>query len=203
MFQNGDAAFALNWTYMYNLANAGEDSAVASKVGVVAAPGVAGVSEHSAVNGSMGLGITSTSEHPDEAWDYIVHMTSQPVQNAYAKLSLPIWASSYTDPAVTSGQEELIEAAGQGLAVMYPRPMTPNYKEMSMAVQQGLQEALRGWPRPPLRLRARLKAAVSKPPSGYGKGRGRMGLARSIREILCSPTALPCGPGCLSCRSLL
>ncbi|KAA8608903.1 ABC transporter substrate-binding protein [Salipiger aestuarii] len=148
VFQNGDAAFALNWTYMYNLANTGEDSAVAGKVGVVAAPGVSGVSEHSAVNGSMGLGITSTSEHPDEAWDYIVHMTSQPVQNAYARLSLPIWASSYSDPAVTEGQEELIEAAGKGLAVMYPRPMTANYQEMSMALQQGIQEALLGMASP-------------------------------------------------------
>ncbi len=148
VFQNGDAAFALNWTYMYNLANAGEDSAVAGKVGVVAAPGVEGVSEHSAVNGSMGLGITTTSQNPDAAWDYIVHMTSQPVQNEYARLSLPIWESSYSDPAVTEGQEELIEAAGKGLAVMYPRPMTPNYQEMSMALQQGIQEALLGMASP-------------------------------------------------------
>ncbi|MDO6587379.1 extracellular solute-binding protein [Salipiger sp. 1_MG-2023] len=148
VFQNGDAAFALNWTYMYNLANASEDSSVKGKVGVVAAPGVMGVSEHSAVNGSMGLGITSTSEHPGEAWEYIVHMTSQPVQNEYARLSLPIWASSYTDPAVTEGQEELIAAAEKGLAVMYPRPMTPQYQEMSMALQQGLQEALLGMASP-------------------------------------------------------
>ena len=148
VFQNGDAAFALNWTYMYNLANASDESSVMGKVGVVAAPGVEGVSEHSAVNGSMGLGIPATSEHPDEAWDYIVHMTSQPVQNDYARLSLPIWASSYTDPAVTDGQEELIAAAGEGLAVMYPRPMTANYQEMSMALQQGIQEALLGMASP-------------------------------------------------------
>src|SRR5690606_25043253 len=131
VFQNGEAAFALNWTYMYNLANAGDDSKVAGKVGVVAAPGVEGKSEVSAVNGSMGLGITTTSQHPDEAWKYIVHMTSQGVQNQYAKLSLPIWASSYSDPAVTAGQEELIAAAEKGLAAMYPRPTTPKYQEMS------------------------------------------------------------------------
>jgi multiple sugar transport system substrate-binding protein len=59
VFENGDAAFALNWTYMYNMANDPKDSKVAGKVGVVPAPGVAGKSEASAVNGSMGLGITS------------------------------------------------------------------------------------------------------------------------------------------------
>lgn len=142
VFQNGEAAFALNWTYMYNMANDPKESKVAGKVGVVPAPGVTGKSEVSAVNGSMGLGITSTSKHVDEAWKYIVHMTSQPTQNEYAALSLPIWASSYEDAAVTKGQEELIAAAKLGLAAMYPRPTTAKYQELSTALQQAIQEAL-------------------------------------------------------------
>jgi multiple sugar transport system substrate-binding protein len=144
VFQNGEAAFALNWTYMYNLANDPKESKVAGKVGVVPAPGVEGKSTVSAVNGSMGLGITTTSQHPDEAWSYIAFMTSQQTQNAYARLSLPIWAGSYNDPAVTEGQEELIAAAKTGLAAMYPRPTTPGYQEMSAALQQAIQEALLG-----------------------------------------------------------
>lgn len=144
LFQNGEAAFALNWTYMYNLANASAESKVAGKVGVVPAPGVAGKSEVSAVNGSMGLGVTAVSKQPDEAWKYITFMTSQATQNQYAKLSLPIWASSYDDPAVTKDQEELIAAAKLGLAAMYPRPTTPKYQELSTALQQAVQEALLG-----------------------------------------------------------
>ncbi|ATU95955.1 ABC transporter substrate-binding protein (plasmid) [Phyllobacterium zundukense] len=148
VFQNGEAAFALNWTYMYNMANDPKDSKVAGKVGVVPAPGVEGKSTVSAVNGSMGLGITSTSRHPDEAWKYITFMTSQPTQNQYAKLSLPIWASSYDDPAVSKGQEELIAAAKVGLAAMYPRPTTPKYQELSTALQQAVQESLLGQAKP-------------------------------------------------------
>ena len=144
VFSNGEAAFALNWTYMFNLANAGEDSQVKGQVGVVPAPGVEGVSEVSAMNGSMGLGVTATSEHPDEAWDFVAFMTSQPTQNEYAALSLPIWAASYQDPAVTAGQEELIAAAGVGLAAMYPRPTTPGYNEISALLQVAIQEALLG-----------------------------------------------------------
>ena len=144
VFENGDAAFALNWTYMYNMANNPKDSKVAGKVGVVPAPGVAGKSTVSAVNGSMGLGITSASQHQDEAWKYIAFMTSQATQNAYAKLSLPIWASSYEDPAVTKGQEELVAAAKLGLAAMYARPTTPKYQELSTALQQAIQESLLG-----------------------------------------------------------
>jgi multiple sugar transport system substrate-binding protein len=144
VFQNGEAAFALNWTYMYNMANDPKDSKVAGKVGVVPAPGVEGKSTVSAVNGSMGLGITTTSKHPDEAWKYISFMTSQATQNQYAKLSLPIWASSYDDPAVSKGQEELIAAAKVSLAAMYPRPTTPKYQELSTGLQQAIQEALLG-----------------------------------------------------------
>ncbi|MGH6882432.1 MAG: ABC transporter substrate-binding protein, partial [Hypericibacter sp.] len=92
VFSSGQAAFALNWTYMYNLANDPKESKVAGNVGVVPAPGVAGKSQASAVNGSMGLGITTTSKNPDAAWKYIVFMTSRPVQEKFAKLSLPIWS---------------------------------------------------------------------------------------------------------------
>ena len=42
VFSNGDAAFALNWTYMYAMANDPAQSKVAGKVGIVPAPGVQG-----------------------------------------------------------------------------------------------------------------------------------------------------------------
>ena len=143
VFSNGDAAFALNWTYMYAAAN-DKDSKVAGKVGVVAAPGVPGKSEFSAVNGSMGLGITSKSQHADEAWKYIAFLTSQPVQNKFARLSLPIWKSSYDDPAVQKGQEELVAAAKGAINAMYPRPTTPSYQEMSTILQKYIQQVVIG-----------------------------------------------------------
>jgi len=142
IFSNGEAAFALNWTYMYNLANAGDDSKVKGQVGVVPAPGVEGVSDVSAMNGSMGLGVTATSANPDAAWDFVTYMTSQKTQDAYAKLSLPIWASSYDDPAVAKGQEELIAAAKSALSVMFPRPTTPKYNELSALIQVAIQQVL-------------------------------------------------------------
>jgi multiple sugar transport system substrate-binding protein len=142
VFSSGQAAFALNWTYMYNLANDPKESQVAGKVGVAPAPGVEGKTEASAVNGSMGLGITTTSKHPDEAWTYITYMTSKPVQEKYARLSLPIWAASYTDPSVTKGQEPLVAAAQKSLGLMFPRPTTPKYQELSTALQQAIQSTL-------------------------------------------------------------
>ncbi|WP_421780981.1 extracellular solute-binding protein [Kiloniella litopenaei] len=143
-FSSGQAAFAVNWTYMYNLANDPKESSVAGHVGIAPAPGVEGISSASAVNGSMGLGITSKSKHKDLAWKYIQHLSSKPVQENFAKLSLPVWKSSYDNPAVTKGQEELLKAAKVGLAAMYPRPTKASYQEMSSALQVAIQEALLG-----------------------------------------------------------
>ncbi|RYJ16964.1 ABC transporter substrate-binding protein [Rahnella variigena] len=142
-FSNGDAAFALNWTYMYNMANDPKQSKVAGDVGVIPAPGEA-AGGASGVNGSMGLGIPKASAHPDQAWEYISYMTSQPVQNKYAKLSLPIWKSSYEDPAVQKDQEQLIAAAKTSLNVMLSRPVTADYSRLSNILQQNIQAVLQG-----------------------------------------------------------
>ncbi|PZL98848.1 ABC transporter substrate-binding protein [Pantoea graminicola] len=142
-FSNGDAAFALNWTYMYNMANDPKQSKVAGDVGIMPAPGDA-PGKVGAVNGSMGLGIAKGSTHPDQAWQYIQYMTSQPVQNQYAKLSLPIWKSSYQDEAVKKGQESLIAAADKSLNVMLSRPETADYSRLSNQLQQQLQQVLLG-----------------------------------------------------------
>jgi multiple sugar transport system substrate-binding protein len=144
VFSAGEAAFALNWTYMYGMTQKPEESKVVGKVGIVPAPGVEGKSEASAVNGSMALGITAGSANPDLAWSFIQHMTSQPVQNQFAQLSLPIWKSSYTDPAVSKGQEAVVAAANVSIGVMTPRPQFAAYPELSTLLQTAIQNALAG-----------------------------------------------------------
>ncbi len=144
VFSAGEAAFALNWTYMYGMTQKPEESKVVGKVGIVPAPGVEGKSEASAVNGSMALGITAGSANPDLAWSFIQHMTSQPVQNQFAQLSLPIWKSSYADPAVAKGQEAVVAAANVSIGVMTPRPQFAAYPELSTLLQAAIQNALAG-----------------------------------------------------------
>lgn len=152
-FSNGDAAFALNWTYMYNMANHPKQSKVAGDVGIVPAPGDT-PDKPGAVNGSMGLGIAKASQHPEEAWQYIHYLTSQPVQDKYAKLSLPVWKASYQDPAVAKGQESLIAAADKSLNVMLSRPETADYSRLSNTLQQQLQSVLQSKATPDIALKA-------------------------------------------------
>ncbi|MFR0653894.1 extracellular solute-binding protein [Pantoea sp. SIMBA_079] len=158
-FSNGDAAFALNWTYMYNMANDAKQSNVAGQVGIMPAPGDA-PGKAGAVNGSMGLGIASGSTHTDQAWQYIRYMTSQPVQNNYARLSLPIWKSSYQDAAVMKDQESLIKAANTSLSVMLSRPETADYSRLSSTLQQQLQQVLTGGATPEAAMQAVDKSAA-------------------------------------------
>jgi len=158
-FSNGDAAFALNWTYMYNMANDAKQSNVAGQVGIMPAPGDA-PGKAGAVNGSMGLGIASGSTHADQAWQYIRYMTSQPVQNNYARLSLPIWKSSYQDAAVMKDQESLIKAANTSLSVMLSRPETADYSRLSSTLQQQLQQVLTGGATPEAAMQAVDKSAA-------------------------------------------
>lgn len=158
-FSNGDAAFALNWTYMYNMANDAKQSKVAGQVGIMPAPGDA-PGKAGAVNGSMGLGIASGSTHADQAWQFIRYMTSQPVQNNYARLSLPIWKSSYQDAAVMKDQESLIKAADTSLSVMLSRPETADYSRLSSTLQQQLQQVLTGGATPEAAMQAVDKSAA-------------------------------------------
>jgi multiple sugar transport system substrate-binding protein len=144
VFSNGDAAFALNWGYMYNMVKDPKESKVVGKVGMVSAPGVSGKSVASAVNGSMGLGITAKSANTEEAWKYIQHMTAPATQDKYAKLSLPIWKASFSNPMVTQGQEEYVATAAKSLPVMSARPETPSYQELSSILQKQLHSTLLG-----------------------------------------------------------
>ena len=160
VFSNGDAAFALNWTFMYGLANDPKESKIVGQVGIVPAPGIEGKAAVSAPNGSMGLGIAAHSAHADEAWSYIQYLTSRPVQDKYAKLSLPIWKASYDDPAIARGQEDLIAAARLALPELSPRPVTASYQELSAILQKALQQALLGQATPEAALHRATDAAA-------------------------------------------
>ena len=144
VFATGEAAFALNWTYMYAGVNDPKQSRVAGQVGIEPAPGVEGRSKFSAMNGSMGLGIPTNASHADQGWDFIAYLTSQKVQDAYARLSLPIWRSSYDDAKVAAGQEDLVAAAKMAVNVQFPRAQMVDYQHLSAILQKNIQEALIG-----------------------------------------------------------
>ncbi|MFE9201307.1 extracellular solute-binding protein [Micromonospora sp. NPDC007230] len=140
IFSDGQAAMALNWTYMFNAANDPQQSKIAGKVGVATTP--SGPASAPGVNGSMALSVSSGSRNQKAAWTYISYITSAEVQDKYAKSSLPCWTKSYDDPAVASTLPQVVPVAKKQLANLIARPQVPRYNEISQILQAELQNAL-------------------------------------------------------------
>ena len=140
VFSAGQASMALNWTYMYGLANDPKESQVSGKVGVAQTPSASG--GRPGVNGSMALAVTGGSKNQSAAWKYITYLTSQPVQDKYAVSSLPVWEASYTDPAVIKTNPEVVPQAKKQLGDLILRPQVKNYNGISQVLQAEIQNAL-------------------------------------------------------------
>ena len=142
IFSDGQAALALNWTYMFNAANDPQQSKVVDKVGVAATP--SGPASAPGVNGSMALSVSSGSRNQKAAWTYISYITSAEVQDKYAKSSLPCWSKSYDNSVVVDALPKVVPVAKKQLADLIARPQVPRYNEISQVLQAELQNALLG-----------------------------------------------------------
>jgi len=145
-FAQGRIAMNLNWTFQLAGALDPKQSLV-SKDNVMIMHTPAGQAGKAApgCNGGQPVMITTGSKHPDEAWEYIKFITSQPIQNQHATVSLPIWAASYNDPAVIkSAGSQLVSVAKTQLPNMILRPQVTNYNAASQALQVQIQNALLG-----------------------------------------------------------
>ncbi|HIK32600.1 MAG TPA: ABC transporter substrate-binding protein [Oscillatoriales cyanobacterium M59_W2019_021] len=140
-FQNGKALFLRNWPYVWALANA-EDSPVKGKIGLkpmVYAPG----HESAACQGGWGLGISKTTQHPDEAWRVIEFITSAATQKKFILETgyVPSRRSLFTDQEIVAKYghyPQLLEV--QESSVL--RPPIAQYAQASDILQRYLSAAL-------------------------------------------------------------
>jgi len=150
VFSQGKAVFATNWNYMYDLANNNKDeSQVTGKVRISLMPAFANRGVESAtINGSMGFSVAANSPVKDDAWNYVVYLTSEDVQNRYSAHLLPVWQSSFEGEAGQKLQSfsEVTQVTVPAFKAQFPfahvRPKVAYYPEGSKALQLALQEAL-------------------------------------------------------------
>ncbi len=142
-FSSGNAAFALNWTYMYNMAKDPKESKVTEDVGIAISPGT-GKIVSATVNGGMGLSITAGSKNVNEAWKYINYLASKDVQKKYAQNALPIWKSLFNDKAVIATNPAVVNVSKVQYDYIVNRPQVPWYGELSTELQVRIQEVLLG-----------------------------------------------------------
>lgn len=133
----GQAAFGLDWTYVYAAANDPAQSKVVGQIGIAAAPG-------GGTNGGMSMAITRSSKHVDAALKYDLFLASQAQEEKYTDNALPEWKASFDKPELAKGAPDLWAAAKVAFNTMVSRPMVPYYTALSNALQVAIQKALTG-----------------------------------------------------------
>jgi len=142
-FANGDAAFGLNWTYMYGGATDATKSKVVNDVGVALIPG-SDKAVSATVNGGQPLSISAGSRNEKAAWKYILYMAGKDFQRTYSANAVPIWQSLYADKKVIDYNPVIVKLAGDQYKYLVNRPSLPFYSEFSTDFQVRIQEVLKG-----------------------------------------------------------
>lgn len=139
-FQAGGYLFMRNWPYAYDLAQA-KGSKVAGEVGVEALPGPDGPGAGSL--GGSNLAVSSYSEHQKTARALIQFLTSLDNERQVLLQGLlpPVWAQLYTDPALER-RFPYLPVLRQSLLASLPRPVTPDYDQVSLAVAATVHDAM-------------------------------------------------------------
>ncbi|MFF4955911.1 ABC transporter substrate-binding protein [Streptomyces sp. NPDC001222] len=160
-FQDGRLLFLRNWPYAYVAASA-KGSRVAGKVGAVPLPGPHGPG--TSVLGGSNLAVNTHARHPDSAERLIAYLTGERVQRQVLTRGAlpPVRAALYDDPELVRRFPYLPTLRASVLAAA-PRPKSPRYDQVSLAVQAVVHDALTGHETPESAVRrlARELAAVS------------------------------------------
>ena len=139
LFQNGRSIFLRNWPYVYSLA---ADSAIAGKFAIK--PMVHAVGKNSgATLGGWGLGISTSSQHPDAAWQVIEFLSSEESQREFILDTgfVPSRVALFNDPKIVAKYghyPQLLEAVRSSAL----RPPIAQYAQASDILQRYLSAAI-------------------------------------------------------------
>jgi len=142
-WQDGDAAFMRNWPYAYVLGNDPKTSKIAGKFDVH--PMLYGGNNtvgHSNIGGWQ-YGINAFSKNPDASWKFVQHQLSPASQKTIA-VQLSLFAtlkSIYTDPDVLA-KNPFFSKMQPVFQTALPRPVSPVYPDITIAIQQRVHAAL-------------------------------------------------------------
>jgi multiple sugar transport system substrate-binding protein len=141
-FTAGRSAFLRNWTNVYDVAQNPQQSQVVDKVGIAPLPAFSGGTS-SACLGGYQLGMNASSTNKDGALDFMKWMSSQPQQLKLAKdLGLAPTLQSAYDSAELKQNNPFMVSLKDVLFGGTPRPVTPKYAQVSLALQSGISNAL-------------------------------------------------------------
>lgn len=146
IFQNGNAVYMRNWSYVWNLAQR-DDSKIKGKIGVAALPAGAAGKSVSALGGWQ-LAVSKYSKRPAVAADLVMFLTGKEMQKKRALLvgSLPTYPALYADADVLKAAPYFASLAG-AFSHAQARPSTvtaDKYNAVSSALWNAAHGTLSG-----------------------------------------------------------
>lgn len=141
-FVEGRLMYLRNWPYVYTSASA-TDSAIKGKFGIAPLPGVSGPGVSSL--GGIDLVVSKFSRYKATAKDFLAFMQSEETQKfvVSAMNQASVRTALYDDPDLIKVSPYLPELK-KSLLNANPRPVTPNYNAVSLAIQKNVYPALQG-----------------------------------------------------------
>jgi multiple sugar transport system substrate-binding protein len=141
-FQEGRLLFLRNWPAVWGVAGRpGPGSKVAGRFDVVRLPGLLGSGSSSL--GGANLAVSAYSKRKRSALEFIKFLTALDTQRqVLVQGSLPpVWEQLYDDPALIH-RFPYLPTLKQSILSARPRPKSPNYNQVSLAISKAVHDAL-------------------------------------------------------------
>jgi multiple sugar transport system substrate-binding protein len=141
-FLGGKAAFLRNWSFVWSDAQNKSSSSVVGKVAVTKLPAFPG-GQSAACLGGYQFGMNASSTKKSAAVDFLTWMSSPATQLKWAtQLGLaPSRPSVYDEPKLAAADPFMVSLRDIFTGGT-PRPKTPKYSQISLAIQAGVSAAL-------------------------------------------------------------
>jgi len=138
-FEAGDSPFMLNYTFAYASAQANAPE-IAENMGAAVFPSVVEGEPGRPPLGGFNIGVSAFSEHPDEAFDAAACISSPESQLIATELDglPPSNETLYDDPVVRKAFPGFAQDVAESVRAAAPRPTTPAYTDLSLAIQRSL-----------------------------------------------------------------
>lgn len=138
-FEAGESAFMINYTFAY--ASAGDNAPqVQKQMGIARYPEVNRGEPSRPPLGGFNIGVSAYSENPDLAFEAAKCIASPQSQLTATELDglPPSDRTLYDDPVVTEAYPGFAALVKQSIDDAAPRPLTPAYTDLSLAIQRTL-----------------------------------------------------------------
>jgi multiple sugar transport system substrate-binding protein len=138
-FEAGESAFMTNYTFAY--ASAQEEAPeIGKEMGYARFPRVEANTPSKPPLGGFNLAVSSFSENKDVAFDAAACLANDTSQKTAVELDglPPSRSDLYTDKAVTKAYPGFAQLVKESIEASGPRPTTPAYQDVSLAVQRSL-----------------------------------------------------------------